>query len=231
MIDLAARTAELQARVAAAAARSGRPAAAVCLVAAAKGRTPAEIDAVLAAGVEVLGLNYVQEAEAQRAAVTRPAAWHMIGPLQRNKIGAALRTFERIDTIHDLRLAQGLDRRWRGEARDGLLPVLLTIRIGGEATKTGADPEAAEELLAGVQLLGTLECQGLMTMPPPGPPEECRRHFAALRELAERLRVASGLALPVLSMGMSADFEVAIEEGATEVRLGTALFGPRSSPA
>ncbi|HAZ62470.1 MAG TPA: YggS family pyridoxal phosphate-dependent enzyme [Armatimonadetes bacterium] len=230
MIDIAARTAELQARIAAAAARSGRQATAVRLVAAAKGRTRAEIDAALAAGVEVLGLNYVQEAEALRAEVTRPATWHMIGPLQRNKIGAALRAFERIDTIHALRLAQGLDRRWRSEERAGQLPVLLAIRIGGEASKTGADPDAAAELLAAVQLLGTLDCQGLMTMPPPGPPEECRRHFAALRALAERLRVESGLALPVLSMGMSADFEVAIEEGATEVRLGTTLFGPRSSP-
>jgi hypothetical protein len=225
--ELARRVAEVRQRIAAAAARAGAPAAAVTLVAAAKERSPDEIRAVMAAGVAEIGQNYVQEALAKRPAVGVGGRWRLIGALQRNKAGAAVSCFETVDTVASEALASALQRRLEALGKPSL-EVLLEIRLGDEPSKAGVAPAEAERLLAAVQLLPRLYCQGVMTIPPPGEPQGTRRWFARLRDLSQRLRASSGLELPVLSMGMSADFEVAIEEGATQVRLGTALFGPRA---
>ncbi|MBI5834903.1 MAG: YggS family pyridoxal phosphate-dependent enzyme [Armatimonadetes bacterium] len=228
MVDLADRVKALRQRMAAAAASSGRPPEAVTLVAASKTRSAAEVAAALAAGVDQIGENYVQEALAKRPQVPTPAVWRLIGPLQRNKAGHALRGFNAVDTLDNLELAQTLSRRWESADPPGEpLEVLIEVHLGGEATKSGIEPAQVGELLDRLQLLPGLQCLGLMTMPPPLPAEQVRGYFAQLRELAGDLRARSGLALPVLSMGMSADFEVAIAEGATQVRLGTVLFGPR----
>ena len=225
-LDLTQRVAAIRDRVAAAAARSGRAADDITIVAAAKTRSAAEIEAVIAAGVTSIGHNYVQEATAQRPLVTGPATWRLIGPLQTNKINATLRCCDTVDTLHTVELAAELDARVQRQGR-APWPVLLQIRLGGEATKSGCDPSEAESVLTAVQQMPGLLCLGLMTMPPPGEVDASRRWFGQLRELAVRLRAQTGLALPVLSMGMSEDFELAVEEGATHVRLGTALFGPR----
>lgn len=221
-MTIAERVAEVRQRLAAAAAASGRPADAITLIAATKTQSPETIAAALAAGVDEVGENYVQEAAGKRERVPGPARWRLIGPLQRNKINIALRLFASVDTVGDLELAQALNQRV-----DGVLEVLLQVRLGGEESKSGVEPAEAGRLLAGVQLLPGLMCLGLMTMPPPVPPDEGRRYFEALAALAERLRQQSGLGLPVLSMGMSHDYEAAIAAGATHVRVGTALFGPR----
>lgn len=223
--DVASRVAAVRARIADAASRAGRRADEIVLVAAAKTRTAAEAAAVVAAGVTDLGHNYVQEAAAMRAEVTAPATWRLIGPLQRNKANQALRTFDTIDSVHHAALANALAQR--AERAGRRVEVLLQVRLGDEDTKSGAAPEELEELLRTVQLLPALHCLGFMTIPPPAGIDQARRWFAELRGLAERLRERSGLPLPILSMGMSHDFEAAIAEGATHIRLGTALFGPR----
>lgn len=226
MDELHERLAEVRERVAQAAVASGRPPAAVTIVAAAKQQSIAAQAAVVAAGIAHLGHNYAQEASAARAVLDQPAVWHLIGHLQRNKAGLAAELFDRVDTLDSARLADALGRRREPVA--GPLPVLLQVRLGGEASKSGVEPEEAGRLLEAVQQTGGLVCLGLMTMPPPGSIAESRRWFARLRELAERLRRESGDALPVLSMGMSQDYEAAIAEGSTEVRLGTAIFGQRA---
>jgi len=225
---LARRLDDLRARIAAAAAVSGRSGESVTLVAAAKSRSAQELSQVVAAGVTHLGHNYVQEAAITRPGVAGPAVWHLIGHLQTNKAGKALELFDRIDTIDSIVVAQALSRR-RPTAADPL-PVLIEVNIAGESAKSGVAPDEAEGLLTGLQQTPGLQCLGLMAMPPPGLPDGGRRWFAEVRELAVRLRTATGCELPVLSMGMSDDFEAAIAEGATEVRLGTALFGPRRAP-
>jgi pyridoxal phosphate enzyme (YggS family) len=226
---IADRVVEIRQRMAAAAARAGRAPRDVTLLAAAKTRSPAEIDAAVAAGVDAVGHNYVQEAAATRPLVTRAAPWRLIGALQRNKAAlAAGGLFEAVDTVDRAALADSLSRR-REEAGLAPLEVLIEVHLGDEASKAGVGAEEAEALLAHVQLLPGLKCLGVMTLPPPGEAQAMRPWFAALAVLAERLRAASGLPLPVVSMGMSGDYEVAIEEGATLVRLGTVLFGPRDS--
>lgn len=225
---LARRLDDLRTRIAAAAGVSGRAAESVTLVAAAKSRSAEELSQVVAAGVTHLGHNYVQEAATTKPDVLGPAVWHLIGHLQTNKAGKALQLFDRLDTIDSIALAQALSRRLAVSAT--VLPVLIEVNIAGESAKSGVTPDQAEELLTGLQQTPGLQCLGLMAMPPPGLPDCGRRHFAEVRELASRLRATTGCALPVLSMGMSDDFEAAIAEGATEVRLGTALFGPRRAP-
>lgn len=228
-MDAGSRVAEVQGRIAAAAARAGRSAADVTLVAAAKTRTAEQVAEVIAAGVRQIGHNYVQEAQAMRPELPAPAAWRLIGHLQRNKAKDALALFDVIDSLDSERLAKALDRQAAEAGRE--VPVLLQVRLGGEETKSGVEPAAVEPFLEVVQQTAHLRCLGLMTMPPPASADESRRWFGQLRELAERLRAHSGLPLRELSMGMSGDYEVAIEEGATLVRVGTALFGPRIQPA
>lgn len=182
-------------------------------------------------GLLDLGENRVQEAETHIAAVGRTAArWHLIGHLQRNKAVRAVEMFDRIHGVDSVELAEALSRRAAAAGRR--MPVLVEVNVSGEATKFGSAPEALAGLLEHVAGLPGLVLEGLMTVGPPvARPEESRRGFVRLRELRDQGERALGRPLPELSMGMSGDFEVAVEEGATLVRVGTALFGPRETDA
>ena len=220
-------------RLAAACERSGRLPAEVTLIAATKTRTPEEVLAVAEAGVTEMGENYVQEMAAKRAAIDRlgqvSVSWHMIGHLQRNKVKYVVPGLALIHSVDNLPLAQEIARR--AAAARVRQPVLLEVNLAGEDSKTGIEPGRAAELAEAVAALGHVDLQGLMCMPPySADPEDSRAHFRALAALAEGL-VAAGLpreSVRHLSMGMSGDYEVAVEEGATLIRLGTILFGPRS---
>lgn len=195
------------------------------MVAAAKDRTPEETRAAVEAGIHHVGENYVQEAAAKKPLLPEGITWHMIGRLQSNKANRATLLFDWIQTVDSLELAQELDRA-ASRARKKL-PVLVQVNIGREPQKGGALPEAVPALAHAVHGLPGLQLRGLMAIPPePKAPEDSRPHFRALRRLFEELR-AEGIPLDTLSMGMSADWEVAVEEGATMIRLGTLLFGPR----
>jgi pyridoxal phosphate enzyme (YggS family) len=218
---------EIRARIGRAAARSGRSPEQVTLIGAAK---TVPIDAVreaLAHGLRDLGENRVQEAAAKIEALGRSVArWHMIGHLQRNKAAKAVACFDVIQAVDDLELAAELSRRAVAAGR--VLPVLVEVNVSAEASKFGVEPARLEPLVARAGALGGIRIDGLMTIARPVErPEEARGDFAGLRELRDRCQRSLGVSLPELSMGMSGDFEVAIEEGATMVRVGTALFGPR----
>ncbi|MBX3026454.1 YggS family pyridoxal phosphate-dependent enzyme [bacterium] len=218
MSDIAANVRAVRARIARAAERAGRDPASVRLIAVSKTKPAAAVRAAIAAGVTDIGENYVQEAEAKRAAVGDGAAWHLIGHLQRNKAGRAAALFDCIHTVDSAALGAALSRQ--AQALGRTVRLLVEVRLGGEATKSGVEPAAVPALLDALRLPG-LAVEGLMSVPPPGDPEQARPHFRALRALRDRL------ALRELSMGMSEDFEVAIEEGATLVRVGRAIFGAR----
>lgn len=206
---LAERIAAVQARIARAA--SGRP---VTLVAVTKNHPPELVRAAAAAGLSTFGENYVQELAAKQAALTElPISWHFIGHLQRNKAKDIVNRVALIHGVDNLALGQALDRRARAPQ-----DVLVEVNIGAEATKSGVKPTELAPLLRDLAGLEKIRCRGLMAIPPPG---DTRRHFKALAALAREH------GLPELSMGMSDDFEAAIEEGATFVRVGTALFGTR----
>lgn len=214
--------------IAAAARRVGRDPASIRLVGAAKTVPADRLRPIVAAGLAIIGENYLQEAKAKIAALDLPVSWHFIGHLQTNKAAAAVKLFDLIHSVDRPALAQALDR---AAARLGKVQdILLEVNMAGEASKSGVAPEAAAALLHTCMQLPHLRVRGLMTMPPWRPdPEEVRPYFRRLRELRDHLLTFNlpGLALPELSMGMSDDFAVAIEEGATLVRIGTALFGPR----
>jgi pyridoxal phosphate enzyme (YggS family) len=231
--SFAARLSDVRTRIRAAAVRAARDPDDVTLVGVSK-RMPAELAAeAFAAGVVHLGENYVQEAAAKIEAVGQPAGrkpcWHLIGSLQRNKARDAVRLFDLVETVDRTSLARELDKRAASVGR--VLPVLLQVNLSAEPQKGGAREEDVPDLLDACSGLAALEVRGLMTVPAAGPPEQTRSTFAALRELRDRLRGGDDAKLPHLSMGMSQDFEVAIEEGATFVRVGTALFGPRPTAA
>jgi hypothetical protein len=226
---LAERLAAVRTTIAAAARRIERDPAAVRIVAVTKTFGPEVVRAALAAGLTDIGENYVQEAHAKRARVSG-GTWHMIGGLQRNKARAAVTTFDRIHSVGSPGLAQALDTAARAAGRR--LPVLVQVNVGGEATKHGPPPDDAEALCAAILRLSGLALDGLMTIGPAGAdPEMARPCFRALRELRDDLARRLGVELPHLSMGMSEDFEVAVEEGATLVRIGRALFGAREGKA
>ncbi len=231
---LAARIAALRARIDAAARRAGRDPAGIHLLGASKRQPAARIAAAARAGLRDFGENYVQEAAAKLSQVQEilgPEAaalrWHGIGRLQRNKARDAVASFSRIHTVDSTRLAAELARH--AEAAGRRLPVLLQVNLSAEPQKAGVAAAALPDLLAAVAAHASLEAVGLMTMPAPAEdPEAARPIFAALRALRDELRATpSGAKLSELSMGMSHDFEVAVEEGATWVRIGTDLFGPR----
>jgi pyridoxal phosphate enzyme (YggS family) len=214
-------------RIARAEARAGREPGSVVLVGVVKTVPTELIREALALGLTDLGENRVQEAEAHVALIGRDVArWHLIGHLQRNKAGRALELFDRVHGVDSAELAEGLSRRAAAAGRR--LPVLVEVNVSGETSKFGAAPEALMELLERVAGLPGLALEGLMTVGPPvARAEEARPGFARLRALRDRAEVTLGLRLPELSMGMSGDFEVAVEEGATLVRVGTAVFGAR----
>lgn len=228
--DVATRLARIRERVAEAALRAGRRPEEVRILGAAKGQSPEKIREAAAAGLTLVGENYVQEAERKKRELTDlPLSWHLIGPLQKNKARKALGLFDLIETVDRPEIARRLSNLAREAGR--VLPVLIQVNIGREKNKAGVLPEDLEDLIRFVAELPNLHLKGLMTLPPyREDPEEVRPYFRKLRELRDKVRDKLNLYdLSELSMGMSHDFEVAVEEGATIVRIGTALFGPRVS--
>jgi pyridoxal phosphate enzyme (YggS family) len=217
---------EVRAAIAAAAHRAGRDPGAVRLVAVSKTVDLERIRAAIDAGQDIFGENYLQEAKAKIDVLGRKVSWHLVGHLQTNKAKGAVELFDLIHSVDRGKLARALEA---AAARLGKVQdILIQVNQGGEDTKSGVITAAAPELLQEIARLPHLRVLGLMTMPPWFPdPEAVRPYFRALRELRDRLRSLSGLPLPELSMGMSDDFPVAVEEGATLVRVGTAIFGPR----
>jgi hypothetical protein len=218
----------VESRIAAAAARAGRSRSEITLVAVTKTRAPSEIDEAIRAGITDIGENRVQEALAKKPLVAGPACWHLVGSLQTNKAGKALDLFDVIHSLDSLHLAQELSRR--AAARGRVARVLIEVNTSAEPTKHGVRPEHAVEFVGRVARLEQLAPVGLMTIGPGWAiedPAASRPCFNLLRQLAEQARQRFGIPLPHLSMGMSSDFEVGIEEGATIIRVGTAIFGPR----
>ncbi len=227
MDDIAARFASVREKIAAAAARAGRAPGEIELVAVSKTHPPETIRrAVEEAGQTLFGESRLQEARAKQPLLPGRLRWHFIGHLQKNKIRAALPHFELFHGVDSLDTARQI-QRIAGE--EGLRPaVLLEINLAAEASKFGFPADGLEEQLEEILALDRLAIEGLMCIPPPGPtPEDSRHFFVQLRELRDRLQAGARVGLPHLSMGMSNDYEVAVEEGATLVRVGTALFGER----
>lgn len=221
------RLAEVRGRMAEAARKAGRKPEEIELVAVTKTHPPEALAEAIAAGQTLFGENRVQEARAKAPLVSSRARWHFIGHLQKNKMRQALPLFEMLESIDSLELAREAQRV---SDEDGQRPrVLLEVNVAGEGSKFGFKPAALEaELEILIAEMPRLEVLGLMAIPPFSPKaEDSRRYFVALRELRDRLEEKLRVGLPELSMGMSGDYEVAIEEGATLVRVGTAIFGER----
>jgi hypothetical protein len=226
-VDLAANIRAVQDRIQAACDRAGRDPASVSLVAVAKTHPAEAVQAAAACGLTLFGENKVQEAKAKIPQCPFRLRWHMVGHLQSNKAREAVELFELIQSVDSLRLAMEINKRAEQAAKR--MPVLLEVNLAGEASKFGYPPERLLAELNELNALPRLEIQGLMTVPPWAPvAEQVRPHFRRLRELKERAEAVLGAPLTHLSMGMTGDFEVAIEEGATIVRIGTAIFGERS---
>jgi pyridoxal phosphate enzyme (YggS family) len=230
---LKARLEAINQRIAAACHRAGRQVSEITLVAVSKTVAPARIREAIVAGVYDLGENRVQEAAAKipelgEVAAERQVRWHLIGHLQSNKARRAVELFDVVQSVDSLKLAQRLDNI-AGEL-DRRLPVFIEVNLGGEESKSGVAPDQVLHLCERVGKFANLELKGLMAVPPFSEnPEDARAFFQRLRRLRDEAREAgaAGAAFKDLSMGMSGDFEVAVEEGATFVRIGTALFGAR----
>lgn len=216
-------------RIARAAARSGRRPESIRLVAVTKTVPIERILEGREAGLGVFGENYVQEAEPKVRALPG-AEWHFIGTLQRNKAGKAVDLFAWIQTVDSVRLLAEIARRAEGAGK--VVPVLVEVNVGGEESKGGVAPADLPSVLSAAAGLPGIRVRGLMAIPPfVDDPEKSRPHFARLRELLETVRGGAASDMTELSMGMSSDFEVAIEEGTTMIRVGTALFGSRPGRA
>ena len=220
---------QVQERIATAARKSGRRAEEITLIGVSKTQPAEAIRAAYEAGLRHFGENRVQEWEGKRGALgDLQATWHLVGHLQSNKAGRAARLFHSVDSVDDFALAQRLDRSRDGRSESQKLRVLLEVRVEEEEGKSGVRAEEALALVEKVVTLSQLKFAGLMCIPPfLEDAEKARPYFRRLRELRDSLAKRIGRELPVLSMGMSHDFEVAVEEGATEVRVGTAIFGRR----
>lgn len=232
MVDIAGNCKRVMEAIADAAERSGRDPRRVRLLAATKTQPAEAVRAAVEAGVRVLGENYVQEAQAKKDLVGGNAEWHLIGHLQTNKARAAVGLFSLIQSLDNARLARILDREAQGQDRD--VGVLVEVNLGGEASKTGVAEEGLVPLLREVSGLSRVRVRGLMVVPPPAAdPEASRPYFRRLRELRDSVNELglADVALEELSMGMTHDYPIAVAEGSTLVRVGTALFGPRSAPA
>jgi hypothetical protein len=226
-MNLADNLEKVQQRIRAACDRADREPNSVTLLAVSKTHPPETIKAAADCGQIFFGENKVQEAKAKIPLCPGKLRWHFIGHLQSNKCRDAVELFEMIQSVDSLTLAQEINRRAEQAAKR--MPVLMEVNVAGEASKFGYQPERLLVELKEINLLPRLEIRGLMTVPPWSPEaEESRPHFRRLRELKQRAEQVLGAPLPHLSMGMSGDFEMAIEEGATIVRVGTALFGPRA---
>ena len=198
------------------------------LVAAAKTRSPEEVQAVIRAGIKIIGYNYVQEAEQMHRFIGNAVRWHLIGHLQSNKAKRAVQLFDMIETIDSWKIAQTVDRHCSEAGK--IMPVLVEINSGKESNKTGVLPENVDEFVWEISDLPNLKVQGLMTMGPRfGNPEDARPYFKATKEAFDRLSKAGipNVEMKYLSMGMSNSYQIAIEEGANIVRIGTILFGGR----
>lgn len=225
-MDLAANLQSIRQRISSACERAGRDPASVTLVAVTKSQPPELVAEAAKLGLSLFGENKVQEAKAKIPLCPARLRWHMIGHLQTNKCREAVGLFEMIQSVDSLHLAEEVSNR-AGQAAKSM-PVLLEVNVAGEASKFGYQPEQVLVELSRINALRRLEIQGLMAVPPwTMEPEKVRPSFRKLRELKSQCEQILGAPLPHLSMGMSGDFEVAIEEGATIVRIGTALFGER----
>ena len=223
--------AEIRAAIAAAETRAGRPAGSVQLLAVSKTFPVEDIMQAYRDGQRAFGENRLQEAMAKMPEMPADCAWHLIGPLQRNKVRKALEQgFALIEAVDSLRLAESISRIAGELGATGR--ILLEVNVDAEESKHGFTPQGLVEAWAALTALPHLDIRGLMCIPAPTEdPEGARPAFASLRALAERLRAQGPLPLPELSMGMSHDFPVAVEEGATIVRVGSAIFGRRTYPA
>jgi len=228
MIDIANNYARIRAQVSEIAHRCGRRPEKITIVCAAKTKGPDAVRAALSAGATDIGENYVQEAREKLALVPEPARWHLIGHLQRNKAKDAVRLFTLIHSLDNVALAQELHRH--GQKLGVIVRVLIEINLAGEASKHGVAPDNLEQLLSALAPLSGLHVEGFMAIPPPGPDAEASRpYFRTLARLREQYAShrADNIELQELSMGMTDDYQVAIEEGATIVRIGRAIFGER----
>ncbi|MFZ0828380.1 MAG: YggS family pyridoxal phosphate-dependent enzyme [Verrucomicrobiia bacterium] len=226
-MSLAENLESIQQRIRTACVRAGRHPDSVTLLAVTKGQPPEVVAAAARLGQVLFGENKVQEARAKIPLCPGRLRWHFIGHLQSNKCREAVEWFEMIQSVDSLSLAREINQRADVAART--VPVMLEVNVAGEASKFGYAPEKLLAELKEINTLPRLEIQGLMTVPPwSAEPQRARPHFRRLRELKEQAETVLGAPVPHLSMGMSGDFEIAIEEGATVVRLGTALFGPRA---
>ena len=223
MTDIAARWRAVRARVDEACARANRDPASVTIVAVSKTHPAEAVRAAAAAGATDFGENYAQELAAKRAD-SGDVRWHYIGRLQRNKAKLVAGQVALVHAVDSVELAQELAKRAAGVMQ----PILVSVNVAGEETKGGISPDTVVQLASELAAIAGVRLDGLMTMPPPADdPEASRPAFEALRALRDRVEQTLGRALPVLSMGMSGDFEVAIACGATHVRIGTAIFGAR----
>jgi pyridoxal phosphate enzyme (YggS family) len=228
MSTIAENLAHVRERIEKASRRVGRDPNSVTLVTVSKTVEPQGIREAIEAGVRILGENYVQEAQKKIEILGKEISWHFIGHLQKNKAKYAVRLFDLIHSVDGLPLAGELNRVAKKEGK--ILPILLQVDLGKEQTKFGAPEEEIARMAEQIGKLEAISIKGLMTMPPYSEdPEDSRPYFRKLRILQEHLMGIKipGVSMEELSMGMSGDFEVAIEEGATLVRIGTAIFGPR----
>lgn len=230
MVDVAANYRKVIDRITVAALKAGRNPQEIKLLAAGKSQSVETVQAAITAGVRLIGENYVQEAESKRQVISEAVEWHMIGHLQRNKVKEALNTFDLIQSLDSVALALELDKEGRRSGKT--VRTLIEINLGDEQSKSGIGQDKVQELVKRVSELAHLHVEGLMAVPPfKENPEESRPYFCALRELQVELqgwKIPNG-SFSELSMGMTHDYPIAIEEGATIVRIGTALFGPRKA--
>lgn len=227
-MSIAERLAEVREEIRAAALAAGRAPEEVRLVAVSKTRPAADVMAAFRAGQPIFGENYVQELRAKALEVGEAVQWHFIGSLQSNKVRQIAGLVGMIHSLDRLSLAEEISRQWGRLSRS--CDVLVQVNVSGEASKSGTTTEDALQLVRHIARLPHLRVRGLMTMPPfYDDPEAARPHFAALRRLAELIRAENipGVEMAELSMGMSGDFAAAIQEGATLVRVGSAIFGER----
>jgi len=217
--DVRANLEQVRERIARAAERSGRRGEDVLLIGVSKTMPADRVRAAIEGGIPALGENRVQEAKTKVAALGHSVPWHLIGHLQTNKVKDALLLFDVIHSVDRLPLAEEIERRAAPANR--VVDAMIEVNLGAEPAKSGVLPDALAAFVDQVRALSHLRVRGLMAIPPVGAPEETRPWFRSLQKLGE----AHGFT--ELSMGMSADYEVAIEEGATMVRVGTAIFGPR----
>jgi pyridoxal phosphate enzyme (YggS family) len=230
MTDVSAKCREVFQHIGEAAARCGRSANEIRLLAASKSQSVDKIQAAIEAGIRLFGENYVQEIQKKKSAVHGSIEWHMIGHLQRNKIKTALDVCDLVQSLDSVELARALDKE--GRKRGRVVRAFVEVNLAAEKNKGGIAPERVAALLEESGKLPHIRIEGMMAVPPfREDPEDVRPYFRALRELRDEVKALKtpNVDLRELSMGMTHDFSVAIEEGATLIRIGTAIFGPRNA--